>query len=89
MRKFLLVAALAALGSTATAQHFKPYTVPKATSYGAPVYHSGYVKKSGSYVQPHYQTAPDSTKVNNWSSRPNVNPYTGKEGTEDPYAAGH
>lgn len=47
----------------------------------------GYVKKDGTYVAPHYKTAPNSTKTDNYSSKPNVNPYTGKKGTVDPYAA--
>ena len=46
----------------------------------------GYVTSDGDYVEPHYQTNPNSTKVDNWSSTPNVNPYTGKAGTIDPYA---
>lgn len=43
-------------------------------------------KKDGTYVEGHRQTNPDSNKVNNWSSQGNANPYTGKEGTKDPYA---
>jgi hypothetical protein len=50
------------------------------------VLHSGYTRQNGTYVAPHYQTAPNQTKTDNWSSRPNVNPYTGKAGTKDPYA---
>lgn len=50
-------------------------------------YVRGYVKPStGTYVAPHVRTAPNRTKVDNWTSRPNVNPYTGKPGTKDPYA---
>ena len=45
-----------------------------------------YVRSDGTYVQGHYRTAPNETRVDNWSSRPNVNPYTGKVGTVDPYA---
>jgi len=41
--------------------------------------------KRGTYVMPHYRTAPDHSRLNNWSSRGNVNPYTGKRGTTDPY----
>jgi hypothetical protein len=44
-----------------------------------------YVKKDGTYVPGHYQTKPNETKVDNYSSKPNVNPYTGKTGTVDPY----
>jgi hypothetical protein len=46
----------------------------------------GYVRSDGTYVQPSTRTAPNSTKTDNWSSAPNVNPYTGKAGTVDPYA---
>jgi len=47
----------------------------------------GYFKRStGTYVAPYHRTSPNRTRVDNWSSRPNVNPYTGKRGTKDPYA---
>lgn len=46
----------------------------------------GHVTKSGTYVPPSVRTAPNSTRLDNWSSKPNVNPYTGKAGTVDPYA---
>jgi len=48
-------------------------------------YVQGYVRKDGTYVQPHYQTAPDSTRMNNYSTQGNVNPYTGQAGTHNPY----
>ena len=41
----------------------------------------GYIRKNGTYVQPHYRTLPNSTKIDNFSTKPNVNPYTGKTGT--------
>jgi hypothetical protein len=46
----------------------------------------GYIKKDGTYVAPSYATNPNATKTDNYSSKGNVNPYTGKEGTKDPYA---
>jgi len=46
----------------------------------------GHTTREGVYVAPHVRTAPNETKADNWSSRPNVNPYTGKAGTADPYA---
>ena len=45
----------------------------------------GYFKKDGTYVMPHFKTAPDNSKFNNWSSKYNTNPFTGKAGTKDPY----
>ena len=46
----------------------------------------GYTRRDGTYVAPHRATNPNSTKLDNWSTRGNVNPYTGREGTVDPYA---
>lgn len=46
----------------------------------------GYVKKDGTYVAPSRATNPNDTKLDNYSSKGNINPYTGKEGTKDPYA---
>jgi hypothetical protein len=48
-------------------------------------YRSGYVTHNGTYVAPSYATNPNNTKLDNYSTRGNVNPYTGKEGTVDPY----
>jgi hypothetical protein len=44
----------------------------------------GYSKKDGSYVAPHQRTNPNHTQRDNWSSKPNVNPNTGKPGTHTP-----
>jgi hypothetical protein len=40
---------------------------------------SGYVKKDGNDVGPHQRSTRDSTTDNNWTTKPNTNPYTGKE----------
>ena len=45
----------------------------------------GYTKKDGTYVAPHYRSSPNSTTLDNYSTKGNVNPYTGKVGTKDPY----
>ena len=42
----------------------------------------GYTKKSGKYVVPHYRTNRNKTKIDNWSTKGNRNPYTGKKGTK-------
>jgi hypothetical protein len=41
--------------------------------------------KKGTYVESHRRTNPDKSKNNNWSTKGNVNPNTGKKGTVDPY----
>lgn len=40
----------------------------------------GYFRKDGTYVNAHYRTAPNSTNRDNFSTKGNVNPYTGKRG---------
>ena len=47
-------------------------------------YVKGYTKKDGTYVAPHRATNPNKTQRDNWSSKPNTNPYTGKQGTREP-----
>lgn len=49
------------------------------------VYHQGYTTQQGTYVQPHMQSAPNTTQMDNWSTRGNTNPYTGQMGTRSPY----
>ncbi len=46
------------------------------------VFVKGYIKSDGTYVAPHYRSSPDSKVNNNWSTKGNVNPYTGSEGTK-------
>lgn len=47
----------------------------------------GYTRKDGTYVAPHRATNPNSTLMDNWSTKGNVNPDTGKAGTKDPYGS--
>jgi hypothetical protein len=41
----------------------------------------GYTTRSGTHVNSYHRTTPDHTQRNNYSTRGNVNPYTGKTGT--------
>lgn len=45
---------------------------------------SGYYRKDGTYVQPYFRTAPNSTNRDNFSTKGNINPYTGKAGWIEP-----
>jgi hypothetical protein len=46
----------------------------------------GYYKPSTmKYVAPSYRTSPNKTKLDNYSTKGNYNPYTGKSGTANPY----
>jgi hypothetical protein len=42
----------------------------------------GYTKKNGTHVQAYKRTAPNTTAKDNFSTKGNVNPYTGKKGTK-------
>ena len=52
-----------------------------ALSANADVYVRGHYRSNGTYVQPHYRSNPDGNFYNNWSTYPNVNPYTRVIGT--------
>lgn len=57
-----------------------------ASSLFSDVKVKGYYRKDGTYVQPHYRSDPDGNVWNNWSTYPNINPYTGKQGTKYKYS---
>jgi hypothetical protein len=54
-------------------------------AHGRSVSVRGHVTKNGVYVAPHTRSAPNSSRLDNWSTKPNINPTTGKAGTVDPY----
>lgn len=45
----------------------------------------GYIRKDGTYVAPHMRSSPNSTRIDNYGSQGNFNPYTGERGTINPY----
>lgn len=53
-----------------------------STSSGSSHSVSGYTKKDGTYVAPSHATNPNGTKNDNYSTKGNTNPYTGKAGTK-------
>jgi hypothetical protein len=48
-------------------------------------YTRGYYRSNGTYVSPYRSTSPNSYKSDNWSSKGNYNPYTGKKGYKSYY----
>ncbi len=56
-----------------------------STNAFADVYVKGYYRKNGTYVAPHYRSSPNGNKYDNWSTKGNVNPHTGKHGSKSPY----
>jgi len=57
-----------------------------AASSFAQTHVDGYIKRDGTYVAPHVRSNPNSTKIDNYSSQGNSNPYTGQSGSVNPYA---
>jgi len=50
-------------------------------------YVRGYTHSNGTFVEPHYRSSPNNTAYDNWSTKGNVNPYTGEAGTRNPYGS--
>jgi hypothetical protein len=50
-------------------------------SANADEYVRGHYRSNGTYVAPYHRSSRDSSYNNNWSVRPNVNPYTGRQGS--------
>jgi hypothetical protein len=61
-------AILVALGAYADASDYVP----------------GHYRSNGTYVTPYYRSGRDTSYNNNWTVRPNVNPYTGRQGSLSP-----
>jgi hypothetical protein len=78
MKKLLLAGALTLAVGSAQAQTYG--TGSNSNSHGV----SGYTTQSGTYVAPHQQTNSNGTQMDNYSTRGNVNPYTGAVGTRTP-----
>lgn len=50
-------------------------------TYPGEVWVNGYTRSDGTKVAGHYRTAPNSTRNDNYSTKGNINPHTGKAGT--------
>jgi hypothetical protein len=44
----------------------------------------GYYKSDGTYIHGHYRTAPNQTNRDNFTTKPNINPYNGRKGFIEP-----
>ncbi len=70
-----------------SAGHASPsgHSAKAATGTGAKSSHEhvgGYTKKDGTVVKGHDRSTKDDTTANNWSTKGNTNPETGKAGTK-------
>lgn len=48
------------------------------------IYIEGYTKKDGTFINGYYRSLPNKDKSDNWSTKGNINPFTGKKGYEKP-----
>lgn len=55
-----------------------------ASALADPVRVRGYIRSDGTYVPPHVRSSPNGSTLDNWSTKPNYNPYTGQQGTQNP-----
>jgi hypothetical protein len=53
-----------------------------SSAFASDTYVKGYQKSDGTYVEPHFRSAPNNSASDNWSTKGNTNPYTGKAGTK-------
>lgn len=85
MKTLTAIALLLATMTAASAQYIQtnPYAIGSGSN---PNSHAvqGYTTHNGTYVAPHMQTNPNSTQMDNYGTRGNVNPYTGQIGTRQP-----
>ena len=78
MKKLILAGAIALIATAAQAQNYGTGSNTRSHSV------QGHTTSSGTYVQPHVATNPNSTQRDNFSATGNVNPYTGSVGTRNP-----
>lgn len=45
-------------------------------------YVSGYIKQDGTYVAPYVRSSPNNVQYDNYSTKGNINPYTGERGSQ-------
>ncbi len=46
---------------------------------------NGYTRSNGTYVNGYERSSPNSTRLDNYSTKGNTNPYTGQQGSVNPY----
>jgi hypothetical protein len=89
--KFVLLFSLGLVCSTGAMAQGAQYYMrgngagARAVNPSAPTYVNPYVRQNGSYVGGHYRSQSNDSTFDNYSTRGNVNPFTGKRGSTNPY----
>ncbi len=74
MLKTLFILGLAIAATPAAAQYYGTGSNPSDHYVG------GYTRNNGTYVEPHYQTNPNATQMDNYGTSGNYNYHTGTTG---------
>ena len=87
MQKLIFATALVVLATPAAAQYQRnnQYYGGGFGSNSNDHYVQPHVRRDGSSVEGHYRTNPNNNPYDNFSTRGNVNPYTGKRGSSSPW----
>jgi hypothetical protein len=88
LKKITFVALIAFAGPTFAHSTSYGYQQYSSNNYGSSTgqhYVNSYSRSDGTEVRGHYQTNPNGTKADNWSTQGNQNPYTGQWGTKPAY----
>lgn len=80
MKKIMILTLMALVfgGTQLHAQPIEDCCTKKSTDVSV----SGYYKSNGTYVQPHYRSGANKSKRDNFSTKGNTNPYTGRKGSK-------
>lgn len=56
-----------------------------AVGASAQTYVQPHTRKDGTFVEGHWRSAPNQTRLDNYSTQGNSNPFTGQQGTQNPF----
>lgn len=84
MRKILFCAAVLAVSTIPAAAQYRSYGGYGTGSNPNSHYVQPHFNSNGSYTSGHYQTNSNNTTLDNYGTRGNYNPYTGRTGTRSP-----
>jgi hypothetical protein len=81
MKMIIGCALVIASVATASAQYLGTSGLSGSGSNPNSHYVAPHITSTGTYVSGHHQTNPNSTQLDNYGTRGNINPYTGVVGT--------
>jgi hypothetical protein len=79
VRAFIALAVLALSATAASAQYGRSYGYGTGSNSNSH-YVRPHIQRDGDFVGGHYRTNPNNSTLDNYSTRPNYNPYSGRTG---------